>query len=792
MNERRLVWVLVLGCFIAAPAAGQWYEGTWAFPDTMLPLDGVYYVVPNPLTNRVYVSDEYTIAAFDAATREKVWQKDFPGKPVYLPGIERLYIIYDTAIVVDAHTDSVIGTARLFGQPPTELAYSSTSGKLYAPRYDTDSTDVVAVVDIQLDSVIARVSGWTFARHMAWDSTTNRLFVGDCDSSRIGVIDCGADTVIAWVSLSGNSSWLSISTASRRVFVGTTRGTIDIIDADSLRPVSSIEQVTEAPALVSPVTDRLYVSNAESLFVIDCAAGLVRARLAMADDVGILCANPLSGRVYVNDDGSPLVTVVDTNDVITDSVTPVAGDYVATLTFSPTRNELYVGTGPGRVAIVDAAVDTVKAIIDYTPLAFRSIVYNPSGGKLYALSSIQDGLYIISSSGQIVGVLPMRTSSSAVMLHDPGLNRLYIVDYQQLRVVDCNADSVVTVQSVADIDKGLLVQPDASKLYVFPRASTSGGFVRVYDCYRDSVVRTVDLGDDVPCAAYLSTTNRVYFAKNGPSFLYSLDVERDSVVDSVFIGRVSSYGRLLADGRNGLLYVHADGEDLVSIVDARRDSLLFSLRVPASLDTMFLSEASNKLYIANRASAGLTYVLDLNLRRITDTLTYGPSRCGMVNPRNDKLYFASSAVMTVVDCRYDSVVAVLSSIGSSVYGMAWDAVNNRVFAAGGSRVAVYRDDPYGIEEDAGAAARFGLALLANPVRGIARFRCTVPAGEKARLVVCDALGRRVVALDVRGGDVPVNVTWSGADARGQRMAAGVYFAQLVAGRDRATVKVVLE
>ena len=60
------------------------------------------------------------------------------------------------------------------------------------------------------------------------------------------------------------------------------------------------------------------------------------------------------------------------------------------------------------------------------------------------------------------------------------------------------------------------------------------------------------------------------------------------------------------------------------------------------------------------------------------------------------------------------------------------------------------------------------------------------------LVVRDVLGRQIAAMDVRCGDAPVNVTWPGTDARGHRLAAGVYLAQLVAGSDRATVKVVLE
>jgi DNA-binding beta-propeller fold protein YncE len=438
---------------------------------------------------------------------------------------------------------------------------------------------------------------------------------------------------------------------------------------------------------------------------------------------------------------------------------------------------------------VDAQSDSVAGVIDYTAPSFRRLAFNPAGNKLYALS--YDGLLVISSGGQLMRTIPMTTSATPAMLLDPGLNRLYVVDYQELRVVDCNADSVSRVEALMDINHGLLVQPSASKLYIFPFASSTGGFVRVYDCYRDTVVRTVSIGDETPCAVYVPVTGRVYYAKQATSFVYALDIARDSVVDSIFVGRISGHGRMTADTRTGLLYVLADGADSLCIVDTRQDSLVFAMAIPVNLDTMFLSEASNKLYIANRAAGGPTYVFDLSSSQFIDTLPYGPYRAGLLDSRNDKLYLGASAV-TVVDCRSDSVVETLPSAGISVRDMAWDPIGNRVFACMYNRVTIYRDDPYAVEEGAGAAARFGLALLANPVRGSARFRCTVQAGEKATLVLRDVLGRRVATIDARGDDAPVNVIWSGADARGQRVPAGVYFAQLVAGRDRATVKVVLE
>jgi len=509
----------------------------------------------------------------------------------------------------------------------------------------------------------------------------------------------------------------------------------------------------------------------------------------IAEGVAGICFAGQSGRTYLLPPSAESVTVVDSNNVVLHRFAPYYDLYPNAMAYSAQREELYLGMEADYAVTVDAQSDSVAGVIDYTAPSFRRLAFNPAGNKLYALS--YDGLLVISSGGQLMRTIPMTTSATPAMLLDPGLNRLYVVDYQELRVVDCNADSVSRVEALMDINHGLLVQPSASKLYIFPLASSTGGFVRVYDCYRDTVVRTVSIGDETPCAVYVPVTGRVYYAKQATSFVYALDIARDSVVDSIFVGRISGHGRMTADTRTGLLYVLADGADSLCIVDTRQDSLVFAMAIPVNLDTMFLSEASNKLYIANRAAGGPTYVFDLSSSQFIDTLPYGPYRAGLLDSRNDKLYLGASAV-TVVDCRSDSVVETLPSAGISVRDMAWDPIGNRVFACMYNRVTIYRDDPYAVEEGAGAAARFGLALLANPVRGSARFRCTVQAGEKATLVLRDVLGRRVATIDARGDDAPVNVIWSGADARGQRVPAGVYFAQLVAGRDRATVKVVLE
>jgi len=83
------------------------------------------------------------------------------------------------------------------------------------------------------------------------------------------------------------------------------------------------------------------------------------------------------------------------------------------------------------------------------------------------------------------------------------------------------------------------------------------------------------------------------------------------------------------------------------------------------------------------------------------------------------------------------------------------------------------------------------APFPNPARGPAHLAFTLPRAGEARLTVHDVAGRRLAELH-RGpaAEGTHEVTWSGRDASGRPLPAGVYFARLEAGGVVQTVKLV--
>jgi hypothetical protein len=102
--------------------------------------------------------------------------------------------------------------------------------------------------------------------------------------------------------------------------------------------------------------------------------------------------------------------------------------------------------------------------------------------------------------------------------------------------------------------------------------------------------------------------------------------------------------------------------------------------------------------------------------------------------------------------------------------MAWDAIDNRVFQATTSRLYVYRDDPYGVEEQKIVNLKPMLTVLGNPVSNAIRLRLQVPRGQTATLTLLDVAGRLVRRLSVgRTSTLEIDL---------RSVPAGVYFIQL--------------
>ncbi len=798
MSGRKSVLLVVLGFTLVAVGSGQWLEATIEVPDTMGYLSYPSQVFSNPLTGRVYVTSS-GVLVFDPATGEKARRFRDWGDPVYCPNAGKIYLMADTTMpVIDANADTIVGTASL-PYRPAAAAYSRTSNKLYF--ISDDYPDPLLVFDPSGDSVCRTITMIGAQNAIIWDSIYNRVYVGTgLDSGWVAAIDCVHDSVVKNIPTGlWNGVELDLSIAEHKLYC---RGWLDslsthvvlVFDTDSLQPLGLVQGLP-APRemLYNSVTNRLYCSTYDTLYVVDCAEDTVRARLNLGDQEE-LAFSPLNGKVYVACCSPDSIAVVDTSDNLAAWIAVVLEENrPEVLGFSRGRNELYCAMEEDVVFIIDASADTIAGQMDYMYYSIRRLIHNPAGNKLYVLCPYRNTIFVIDSDNRVAGNFKLGIDDKgAFPIINPMLNRLYIMDDYWLWTIDCNTDEVIDSVPVPGIKDAILVlHPELNKLYIFPEYAYDRR-IWVFDCLRGSFIDSILVRSEVPCAVYHPRSNRIYFATETSPCLNVLDPLSDSVVKTIRAGIGDDDQRMLTNTDQALLYLTNQRTDQLYIIHVWNDSLIDSVATSMNVDTLFWNRRLGKVYACERGrSSNSIDVLDCETGRIIRTLSVYFKEVGVMNDRNDKLYLGGRETK-VLDCRCDSVVAVLPGIGSRSRAMAWNQIGNRVYSAKNNRIAVYRDDPIGIEEKPEPVLKFGLALVSNPVRMRARFQCRIPPGQTAALAVYDAAGRRIGRQMVEGKDSPFTITWDGKDTKGRQVPTGVYFARLESEARTATVKVVLE
>ena len=134
------------------------------------------------------------------------------------------------------------------------------------------------------------------------------------------------------------------------------------------------------------------------------------------------------------------------------------------------------------------------------------------------------------------------------------------------------------------------------------------------------------------------------------------------------------------------------------------------------------------------------------------------------------------------------IAAVIDTLSTAPFGTRMDNTTNVPFPGAFMVRATGRPAGATSSADDPAHETPTLALAGpHPARGAVALRVTLPAAGDVRLVVLDALGRRVASLadGARGAGDHV-VRWDAS-----RVAAGLYVARLVAGGTSRTVQIVV-
>jgi hypothetical protein len=339
-------------------------------------------------------------------------------------------------------------------------------------------------------------------------------------------------------------------------------------------------------------------------------------------------------------------------------------------------------------------------------------------------------------------------------------DRVYVCDDTVMRVLDCGTDSFVGTVPRGTYSPCGAVSWDSvgDKVYAAGYHTPTQDVLLAYSCVNDSPVATVSTGIYLPMVlAYYPPLHKAYLGSDwSTDKVASYDCEHDSVKRELPLKyRGNTYGIAGYDAARGKLYVASSGvtRDTLCAIDCRTDSIIKRTPLPYIVSDIAMASRTGRLYLSIPTPSGPILVLD---------------------------------------CRADTLLGPGFEAGWPGF-MAYDSVHNRVFVGcADSSICVLSDDTAGVaERRLQFPVMWDVAISPNPARDRAVIRWQVPVEANVSLCMYNTAGRLVRVL-ANGRTKPGTYTsvWSGTDARGRRLANGIYFCMLDNGSKRISRKLV--
>ncbi|MEO0078560.1 MAG: hypothetical protein ABIK86_06130, partial [candidate division WOR-3 bacterium] len=704
--------VLTLSLLLVSTGLSQWIEDTLILPDRFGVPGNPTTMCFSPIQNRAYViTDLGGILTLDNGTRTKVASLYYRGSPrrrgacynsredqVVLPHVPGCQLGF-----LDCATNRLANSIPFYASLE-QSCYNPTAHKVYVGA--GPMSEFVSIVDCSNDSLLQNLSVPRPVEYrFGCDPVLNRVYLPVSDSSLV-VIDGAGDRICAQVRLPSLGLNCCCNPLRGKVYVGLELNSVAVVDgaADTIRAIVPVPG-TPVDVDYNPVTDQTYCCIwDDAVVVLDGASDSIVATIPLAHRPTRVCCSPLTNRVYVltNSLGWPrpdTVVVIDgtTNTIVAEiEVSPEASDLMC----DATGTNLYVASGDDHmVSIVDCTQNRLVAsyVTGFQPLG---IAYVPVGHKLYCTSAAGRHLVVLDAEThallKVVELPEWRDFDPFLetgLLYNPLNNRLYVLGYELLSVVDCAGDTVVGAVDVSAIDveiPAICLATQENKVYVAGEDS-----LIAIDAATNQVVagfRTRHNISTGPSLCYNPDANKIYYC--GAESLLVIDAATDRILASLSPHGLDEYPlvaynpanrRVYCVGYETLAVVCGDGDTLIRYITFERGE---SYGIVVHPDR-------NKVYFTG--SYGFA-VLD----GCTDSIvkffpTQGEIVTLLLDPTNDKLYAADEeGPIIVVACATDEVIARLESRFEPT-GLALNPVQNRVYVAAyyQSGILVLRDSAPG-------------------------------------------------------------------------------------------------
>ena len=311
-------WLLAAGCSLSAVHA-QWLETT-----IYLPFDvrgsGILYVAD---VGKAYLGDDgnQAVLVIDGARntvsgRVQLPLQSGPGAFCYNPVNQKLYCIEGSArgvvAVVDVNRDSVVAVVESTSAARS-LCWNPAHNKVYCLERGGDSGHVL-VIDGASDTVEGRIELPTCAYALCYNSTNDKLYCAHDWDSTVTVIDCGTNQVLRTVGAVTHPEVFAYNPHQNRVYVSTyCCNALAILDGSSDVRLARMSLIDPWCMLFDTLHDELFVSSGSStiMTVIGGSSNQIEHQTEVGSRAGRMCLDERAGRLYCTQYYDDSLAIID-------------------------------------------------------------------------------------------------------------------------------------------------------------------------------------------------------------------------------------------------------------------------------------------------------------------------------------------------------------------------------------------------------------------------------------------------------------------------------------------------
>ncbi|MBM3332750.1 PEGA domain-containing protein [candidate division WOR-3 bacterium] len=206
--------------------------------------------------------------------------------------------------------------------------------------------------------------------------------------------------------------------------------------------------------------------------------------------------------------------------------------------------------------------------------------------------------------------------------------------------------------------------------------------VAVIDCANNNVVGTVGVGNDPRALVWNETNNRIYSANDSSNNLTVIDGASGAYVTTIAVGH---YPRALAwNGTSNRIYCANRDDDSVSVIDGAQNTVVATVAVGDGPRALCFNPQDGKVYCANYNSNSVS-VIDGATNSVTATVSVGRGPYALCyNSKNNRVYCANAdgGSVSVIDGATNSVITTVGGVGNPT-ALVWNSANNKVYCTEG-------------------------------------------------------------------------------------------------------------